>query len=100
MNLFKWLPARLKQQWIPGAQMTNTIEEDDEPQMTSSAEDELELRQAFGTVIGAILDTYPESPARQTAIGLVISCHTAVDRTLSTPTINGISACWIRNRLH
>jgi hypothetical protein len=72
--------------------------DEDEQQMTSSAADE--IRAAFGTVIGAILDNHPESPTRQKAIELVIACHTAVTRTLETPTINGISACWIRHHLH
>jgi hypothetical protein len=72
--------------------------DEDEQRMTSSAEDE--LRQAFGTVIGAILDTHSESPTRQRAIELVISCHATVSRVLSTPTINGISATWMNTRLH
>ena len=69
----------------------------DEPHTMTDAD---EIREAFGTVIGAILDNHPETPARQRAIELVIACHTAVDRALSVPTINGISACWIRHHLH
>jgi hypothetical protein len=78
--------------------MTNTIEDDEETQATSTAD--AEIREAFGGVIAAILDHHPESPTRQRAIELVIACHATVSRVLSTPTINGISACWIQNRLH
>jgi hypothetical protein len=63
-----------------------------------SAEDE--LRQAYGTVIAAILDNHPESPARQRAIELVIASHATVTRTLATPTIGGIAATWLSTKLH
>ena len=74
-----------------------TPEDYDEPQMTSA---EAELREAFGQVIGTVLDTHPESPARQHAVDLLLACHAAVSRVLSTPTINGISATWMNTRLH
>jgi hypothetical protein len=74
------------------------IEDDDEtPQ--PSADDE--IRAAFGSVIGAILDGYEASPARQKACEEVLRCHARVLRMLAPPPkSNGITALWLDSALH
>jgi len=78
------------------------IEEDDENQPTSGA-DENEIRRAFAGVISAIFDSYPSSPACRRAVEEAISAHERIRKILETAQhgkSNGLTALWVETGLH
>jgi len=75
--------------------MTITIEDDDENQPTSGAD---EIRRAFAGVIGAILDTHRHSPACRRAVEEVLNAHERIRRIFETAQngkSNGLTALWV-----
>ena len=76
------------------------IDDEDESFRTDTAD---EIRAAFGSVIGAILDGYEASPARRKAVEEVLLAHERIRRILATAQngkAGGVTALWLGTRLH
>jgi hypothetical protein len=77
------------------------IDDAGETPQTTAPDDE--IRDAFGGVIGTILDNYAASPARQAAIQEIIRAHERVLQMLSAPRAKsngGLTGVWLRTKFH
>jgi hypothetical protein len=76
------------------------IDDEDESFRTDTAD---EIRAAFGSVIGAILDGYEASPARRKAVEEVLLAHERIQRIFATAQngkSSGLTALWVNTALH